>query len=150
MPIAGKDVTDLMNEPPPQRRAQRSTYRPPVQDQQHQYVAAQPPMNYGGRGQWRTIFKTVDGGKKEIFTETRPEVKSTGNVVHIHSERFDWIMGIDKIEILEVEYGEIPPPPPQTIDSQQTIEEFEEEERGRILADIAEEGPIFSDEGVAG
>jgi len=144
----GKDVTHLMEELPPSRprTQQQGAYRPPVLSQGDYHPAPQQTMNYGGRGQWRTVFKAVDGNRKEIFTETRPEVKTTGNIVHIHSERFDWIMGIDKVEVLEVEYGELPPAQPIVTAGDKTIEEFEQEERDRILAEIAEEGPFLEDE----
>ena len=156
MSIRGKDVTSLMSDPPPYRpqAQQQGAYRPTVQSQgEYAPLVSQPQVTYGGRGQWRTVFKAVDGNRKEIFTETRPEVKTTGNIVHIHSERFDWIMGIDKVEVLEVEYGELPPvvvQEPVVESTAQSVEEFEDAERAKILAEIAAEGPLFEDEGIAG
>lgn len=121
----GKDLTNLMNEAPPQR--QRTT--PPVRQE----------MYYGGYGRWRTVFKVVGRPQKEVFTEQRPEVKNNGSVVHIHSDRFDWIVGFDKIEALEIEFGDLPPEQKELEPIEAvSIEEFEKREREELLAEEAE------------
>lgn len=126
----GRDLTNLaMGNEAPRIRPQ-PTYRPPVQsvapttEAMPQRIAPTNGLRFGGNGQWRTILKTKDRNMT-TFTQERPTVTTSGTLVHIHSERFDFIMSIDKIEELEIEFGEVPVVP--EIEKEEVIHEGSDE-----------------------
>ncbi len=113
MPLpAGKDLT-MMNDPNYEhpRAQQNPTYisgqAGPSQGVPAPYVQPNMPIP---NGKWRTILKIVGKPTKSALTNTRPTVTLMGSMMHIHSDRFDWVLSFDRIEDLEIEFGEVAPP----------------------------------------